>query len=102
MNTADTELNAAFGELLEISGDALTFRGLAVSAVIDRVKYPEPGDKRVPDLATRASSRIEILKPAVASAPKAGEVFTEGSTRHRIQRVTDTGATYISECEVSP
>lgn len=102
MNTADTELEGAFVALLEISGDALTFRGASVSAIIDRTRYPEPQDKRFPDLATRAASRVEILKSAVASAPKAGEVFVEGSTRHRIQRITDTGTTYQAECEVTP
>lgn len=100
MNTADTELEAAFVALLEISGDVLTLRGSPVSAVIDRTKYPEPQDKRFPDLTTRASSRIEILKSAVAYAPKSGEVFIEGTTRHRIQRVTDAGTTYQVECEV--
>lgn len=102
MNTADTELDAAFTELLGIAGDSVTFRGSTVSAVIDRTRYQEPQDKRFPDLATRAASRVEIQKSAVATAPKAGEVFIEGSTRHRIQRVTDTGTTYQAECEVAP
>lgn len=101
MSAADTELDAAFAELLGTAGDPVTFRGSTVSAVVSRLEYREPTDKRFPDLNTRNASRIEVLKTAVASAPKAGEIITQGTTRHRIARVTDAGGTWQIECEVS-
>jgi hypothetical protein len=102
MSAADTELDAAFTEFLGTAGDSVTFRGLSVSAVVSRTEYTAPKDKRFPDLSARTPSRIEFLKSAVASAPKAGEVISEGSSRHRIARVTDAGGTWQLDCEVSP
>lgn len=101
MSAADTELDAAFTELLGIAGDSVTLRGSTVSAVVSRTDYREPNDKRFPDLATRSASRVEVLKSSFPSAPKAGEVIVQGSVRHRIQKVVDAGGTWQIDCEVS-
>jgi hypothetical protein len=89
--------------LLQVSGEVLSFRGLNIRALVDR--SPERGvDGDRPDFNDRAASRIECLRSAVATAPNAGEVFTDNSGGfHRIRtvpRITDL--TYVCDCDAVP
>jgi hypothetical protein len=102
MNAADTALSQGLTALLETAGDSVTFRGLSVSVVVNRVPFEEQPFRDNPDFSTAATSRIEIPVGSVSPAPKAGEIITEGTTYHRIQRVVLTGLAYLCDCEVTP
>lgn len=102
MNAADTALAQGQAVLLANAGDTVTFRGLSVSAVVNLTAYPDKGERGIPDLSVRQTSRIEIPVGAVASEPKASEIITTTGPRyHRIEVVTFTGLGWLCDCEVS-
>jgi hypothetical protein len=100
MSIASTILSAAFNSLLAINGEALTYRGASVTALVDRYGYR--GTEKQPDFAARNMCRIEILKSAVSPAPIAREVFTDADGfAHAIQTFKATDICYICECKTS-
>lgn len=90
---AATLLNTAMASLLGVSGDAMTFRSLAVTALVDR---EQPFQRPLP------ASWIEILQTAVASVPVPGEQFTDGtnSTQFTVLFVKKINGWYRCECYV--
>jgi|GEM_PF-6930546 len=89
--------------LVQTAGDVVTFRGLSVSSVVNLVVVPDkPGERGIPDLSMRQTSRIEIPVSELESDPKASEIIESSGPRyHRIQAVTFTGLAWMCDCEVS-
>jgi hypothetical protein len=101
MNAADTALAYGFTTLLTTAGDAVTFRGASVSAVINWVPFDEKAFPNSPDFDRESTSRVEFVDGAVAPDPKVGEVITQGTKYHRIQSVRYNGLAWIMDCEVT-
>lgn len=106
-NLADTALDAGFAELLANAGDSVTFRGLAVSAVVDFAGTTlTPQLAGMPNLDDEQRMAVEIPAESVASIPLVGEIVTvvrKGVTWYgRVQRVTFLGQSYRLTCEVKP
>lgn len=105
MNAADMALTAGFTELLATAGDFVTFRGLAVSAVVNWTPQDSKGKEIIPSFSAEQQSEIEIPMGSLASAPKVGEYITTtnpvGSSRHRIESVRINGFAYVCKCEVN-
>ncbi len=98
MSIASDALLAGFSSLLAISGEALTYRGAAVTALVDRVGYR--GTEKQPDFASRDLSRIEVLKTAITGKPIADETFTDANgMKHRVQTFKQSDITWIIECK---
>ena len=92
---AETLLNAAMTSLLAISGDAVTFRGLPVTALVDRTQnwnQPLP------------ATFVEVLQDAVASRPVPGEQFTttigEVEVNYTVLYVKGIAGRWRCECYV--
>jgi hypothetical protein len=102
MNAADRALAQGFATLTATAGDAVVFRGRALSAVIDWRPFDERNpDNGLPDFTSRETSRIQFQMDAVQSAPVAGEIIRTGSVNHRIQKVFGNGSEWVCDCEVS-
>lgn len=102
MNAADTVLARGFSALLETSGDVLTFRGSAVSAVVNWVPFEDKTFADTPDFSVKSTSRIEVKQSSVSSSPKVGETFTTPDGRfHRVQSVVFNGYAWLCDCEVT-
>lgn len=103
MNMADAAIAEGDATLLATAGDVVTFRGAAVSAVIDWMPGPDNPNGTFPNLSTQATSRIRIPAEYVSAVPKVGENITsDGPRYHRIQTVRWDGAGWILNCEVVP
>lgn len=102
MNAADMALAAGFSALTAAAGNVVTFRGRALSAVIDWRPFDERNpDNGLADFTSRETSRIQFPMDALASAPQAGEIMQTGAVNHRIQKVTGNGTEWVCDCEVS-
>lgn len=104
MNAADTILNAGLTELLATAGDSVTFRGAAVSAVVQWIGGPDAKSGNIPAFDMEATASIEVPFSALNVPPKVGEIFTTTNpTRyHRIKSVRFTGLSWRCECETTP
>lgn len=105
MNAADIALTAGFTELLATAGDSVTFRGAAVSAVVNWTPQYNAGKETVPSFSAEQQSEIEIPMGSLATAPKVGEYITTtnpvGTSRHRIESIKINGFSYVLKCEVN-
>lgn len=101
MSAASDSLDAGFDVILGTNGESVTFRGVAVTVLVDRT----PWDRvvKTPDFNARGQSRIEVRIDALDGAPQVGEEFLDGnSMAHRVQDVPGLrGAWYVCECRVA-
>lgn len=105
MNAADMALTQGFTDLLATAGDLVTFRGSAVSAVVNWTPQNRDGKEQIPSFSMEQKSEIEIPMGSVASAPKVGEYIATsnpvGTSKHRIESVRVNGFAYVCHCEVN-
>ena len=105
MNAADMALTAGFNDLLATAGDSVTFRGSAVSAVVNWTPQHKAGKEMVPSFSEKQESEIEIPIGSVSPAPRVGEYITTtnpvGTSKHRIEFVAINGFAYVLKCEVN-
>jgi hypothetical protein len=88
-----TILNSAMASLLGVSGDALTFKGNTINALVDRGQSFE---RPVP------ATFVELLQSSVAAAPVPGEQFTDNtnSTQFTVLFTKKVNGWYRCECYV--
>lgn len=101
MSTSSDSLAEGFAALLSISGEALTFRGAALEAVVNRAVRGDHLPQN-PDFSPQEASEIEIAAGALATLPKAGEIFTDSAGLfHRVSLVQNTGPAVRCLCKVT-
>lgn len=101
MSVASNLRNQGLGVLLGVAGDPLTFRGSTVRALVNRQVSP-PNDAGEVDLSLLDASIIEVKRSAISgAAPSIGEVFVEGTRRHRVARVEVSDLSFRCICQQS-
>lgn len=99
MTAGATDRLSGFNSLLARDGEELTFRGETLVALVDRGQPAKPSDRGHINFLDSDQSRIEFLKSAISTGPKAGEdLKDEFDLHHRIQTVRQTDITYRCEC----
>lgn len=105
MNAADMALTQGFTDLLATAGDLVTFRGSAVSAVVNWTPQNREGKEPIPSFSAEQKSEIEIPMEYLATGPKVGEYIITtnpvGTSKHRIEAVRINGYAYVLSCEVN-
>jgi hypothetical protein len=75
MSLATDVLTSGFTALLESNGEAVTFRGVSVTAIVKRDE-DKPQRQNQPNFKPKLEWRIEVRESAIGSPPLVGESFT--------------------------
>jgi hypothetical protein len=96
---ATTAQQSVFTQLLYRSGEDVTFRDVAVKALINRAG-PKPGARLPANVALQTGAVIQF--PATVSKPIPGEVVTDDqSINHTIGEVKFLGFCWECQCETN-
>jgi hypothetical protein len=97
MSQAATLQAQGLNALLSVHGQSVTFRGVAVTVLLNRTPGPQFQSAEV-NIAQPEGSTIVITG---VSEPKQGEVFLEGTVQHSIFAVRNLGYAWECRCNVN-